>query len=84
MRTVTQIHGVSGQNGMFVKLLTNADVTDEESGLESAVAHVIAVGVVTVAHVKVKISNRGKNFEYINQLNFSKRSECMSLSSSTV
>ena len=54
----TIILGDNGQNGMFVRLLTKDDVTDDESGLESAVGRVtveVAVCTCKVAHAKVKL-----------------------------
>ena len=50
----TIILGDNGQNGMFVRLLTKDDVTDDESGLESAVGRVTVEPAVIVARVKVK------------------------------
>ena len=50
----TIILGDNGQNGMFVRLLTKGDVTDDGSGLESAVARVTMELAVIVARVKVK------------------------------
>ena len=51
----TIILGDNGQNGMFVRLLTKDDVTDDESGLESAVGRVTVELAVIVARVKVKL-----------------------------
>ena len=51
----TIILGDNGQNGMFVRLLTKDDVTDDVSGLESAVGRVTVEVSVTVAHAKVKL-----------------------------
>ena len=51
----TIILGDNGQNGMFVRLLTKDDVTDDESGLESVVGRVAVEVAVTVAHAKVKL-----------------------------